>query len=334
MTNRFSIPALVAALFASPAFSATIRADPAIDCSTCAAWNGPHEPFKVYGSTYYVGVAGLSSILIASGDGLILIDGGLPQSAPAIAAHVEKLGFQVSDIRLILNSHTHFDHAAGIAALQRASGAEVAASAASAKALESGGPMPNDPQYGLKGSRFPSVESVRVVGDGETLHVGPLAITAHYTPGHTPGGTTWTWQSCQDNVCEHMVYADSLNAVSGPSYRFSDEKAHPGVLGAFRKSIATVADLPCDILLAPHPDMIDMEGKLARLREHSGTNPFVDSGPARPTRHGPWPGWTSVWPKKTRSKAVGKDLIGCPKPVPAGKWREKLPLFRSPEIRR
>ena len=121
------------------------------------AWNAAHEPFRVFGNTYYVGVAGLSSVLVASDQGLILLDGGLPQSAPLIDASIRKLGFRTEDVRLILNSHTHYDHAGGIAALQRVSGAIVAASASGARAIESGGPPADDPQYafGKEANRFP-----------------------------------------------------------------------------------------------------------------------------------------------------------------------------------
>jgi metallo-beta-lactamase class B len=271
---------MIGALLTAGAASAktAIVSDPPFECGErCINWTKPHEPFKVYGNTYYVGVGGLSSVLIASKDGLILIDGGLTQSAQPIADHIEQLGFQIADIKLILNSHTHFDHAGGLAALVRASGAEMAASAESAKAIERGGPMPDDPQYEF-GDRFPAIKSMRVVADGETLHVGELAITAHYTPGHTPGGTSWTWKSCEGDRCLNMVYADSLNSVSSPGYKFS---GHPAYLDKFRNSIATVADLPCDILLTPHPDLIGMEAKLTSWRQRPETNPFIDTGACR-----------------------------------------------------
>ena len=255
-----------------------IVTDPPFDCGErCVNWTKPHEPFKVYGNTYYVGVGGLASILIASKDGLILIDGGLTQSAQPIADHIEQLGFRIKDIKLILNSHTHFDHAGGLAALVRASGAEMAASSESAKAIEHGAPMSDDPQFAFA-DKFPAIKPVRVVADGETLHVGDLAITAHYTPGHTPGGTSWTWKSCEGDRCLNMVYADSLNAVSSPNYKFSD---HPAYLARFRQAIQTVASLPCDILLAPHPDLVRMEDKLTSRRQHPKTNPFIDEGACR-----------------------------------------------------
>jgi metallo-beta-lactamase class B len=247
-------------------------------CKQCATWNAPQEPFKVFGNTYYVGVAGLSSILVASGDGLILLDGGLPQSAPLIAANIRKLGFRVEDIRLIVNSHTHYDHAGGIAALKRASGAAVAASPAAALALERGGPTADDPQYafGRGNNGFPAVPHVRVVADNQTLHLGQLAVTAHFTPGHTPGGTTWTWRACEGSRCLDVVYADSLTAISAPEFRFTGNSVRPGRVESFRRSIALVASLPCDILLTPHPEFF-MEPKLKRAHEDASADPFVDA---------------------------------------------------------
>ena len=249
-------------------------------CDACDEWNAPHEPFRVFGNTYYVGVAGLSAVLIASDDGHILLDGGLPQSAPLIDASIRKLGFRSEDIRLIVNSHAHFDHAGGIAALQRASGARVAASASGARAITQGATPSDDPQFafGLEANRFPAAKDVRVVQDGEALRIGPLAITAHLTPGHTPGSTTWTWRSCEGSRCLDVVYADSLNAVSAPGFRFTGDGARPGVEAAFRRSIAAVAALPCDILLAVHPAFAGMDEKLRRRQQASpGTSdPFVD----------------------------------------------------------
>src|SRR5580698_6038881 len=142
---------------ASPAF----KADAPKECDSCAEWNAPQEPFRVFGNTYYVGVTGLGAVLIASDKGLILLDGGLPQSAPLIDASIRRLGFRTEDVRLIVNSHAHFDHAGGIAALRRVSGAIVAASASSARAIESGEPPVDDPQYafGKEANRFPSREA-------------------------------------------------------------------------------------------------------------------------------------------------------------------------------
>jgi metallo-beta-lactamase class B len=270
----------VALLAGSAALASPVEADAPKVCGQCATWNREQEPFRVFGNTYYVGVAGLTAVLVVSKDGLILLDGDLPQSAPLIAAHIVKLGFRIENVKLIVNSHTHFDHAGGIAALARASGAVVAASPASARALEAGEPTPDDPQYGFgpEVRAFPAVTHVRVVADGETLRVGELAITAHFTPGHTPGSTTWTWRSCEGSRCLDIVYADSLNAASAPGFRYTADKTHPDRVAAFRRSIGVVEKLPCDVLLSPHPELFDMEEKLQRGRAAAGVNPFINAG--------------------------------------------------------
>jgi len=263
---------------ASAATRPAVKADRPKQCEPCAGWNAPHEPFRVFGNTYYVGVAGLSAVLVASDEGLILLDGGLPQSAPLIDANIRGLGFRTEDIRLIVNSHAHFDHAGGIAALQRVSGAIVAASASGARAIEGGEPLTDDPQsgFGKEANRFPFVKRVKVVVDGETLRVGELAVTAHLTPGHTPGSTTWTWRSCEGARCLDIVYADSLNPVSAPGFRFTGEAAHFSIIETFRRSISTVGSLPCDILLTVHPGFAGMEDKLKIRWEQPGSEPFVD----------------------------------------------------------
>ena len=239
------------------------------NCQYCEGWSQPREPFRVFGNTWYVG-GGLSSVLITSEDGHVLIDGGLTQTAPQIAANIAKLGFRLEDVKLIVNSHTHYDHAGGIAALQRASGAQVAASPAAKRALERGGPTEDDPQFGFgpEHNNFPAVSNVRAIADGETLTIGDIRITVHFTPGHTPGGTSWTWQSCERDNCMSMVYADSLNSVSAPGFEFSaDEKR----VATFEKSIDIVAGLECAILLTPHPELFDLDKKLA-LRKDKGTD--------------------------------------------------------------
>lgn len=232
-----------------------LQPDPPMVCSDCDAWNARKAPSRVFGNTYSVGTEGLGAILITSKSGHILLDGGLPQSAPLIDEYIRKVGFRTEDVELIVNSHAHYDHAGGIAALQRASGATVAASPSGAQALERGLPTDDDPQiaFGVSANRYPAVKNVRVVKDGEVVRVGDLAITAHLTPGHTPGSTTWTWRSCEGTTCKNMVYADSLNAVSAPAFRFSGDAKTPSRIEAFRKSIATVRALPCDVLMTVHP---------------------------------------------------------------------------------
>ena len=248
------IPILIVATFLAIGQS-NLKPDPPHKCFDCDAWNKEVPPERVFGNTYFVGTDGLSSVLIVSNAGSILLDGGLPQSAPIIDANIRKLGFKTEDIKFILNSHAHYDHAGGIAALQRASGATVAAREAGKRAIESGEPTPDDPQYafGRAANGYPAVRNVRVVADGETLRVGDVAVTAHAVPGHTPGATAWTWRSCEGARCLDIVYADSLNAVSADGYRFTGDATHPSLIPGFRKSIDVIRKLPCDAIISVHP---------------------------------------------------------------------------------
>jgi metallo-beta-lactamase class B len=232
-----------------------LQPDPAMECKDCDEWNAAKDSARVFGNTYSVGTKGLGSVLITSTNGHILLDGGLTQSARLIDRHIRQRKFRTEDVKFILNSHAHFDHAGGINALQRLSGATVVASPAGAKALERGEPTEDDPQFGFGSTinRFPAVKNVRVVKDGEVVRVGDLEVTAHLTPGHTPGSTTWTWRSCEGKTCKNIVYADSLNAVAAPGFRFTGDAVHPSRIDDFRRSIATVRALPCDVLLTVHP---------------------------------------------------------------------------------
>jgi metallo-beta-lactamase class B len=243
-------------------------------CESCAAWNAPQNPFRIYGGTYYVGVHGLSAILITSKDGHVLIDGDLAESVPSILANIRALGFRVEDVKLILNSHVHFDHAGGIAELQRLSGASVVASAWSAEVLRRGSSGRDDPQYGVLAPIAP-LATVRVVADRETLRVGPLAVTAYLTPGHTPGGTSWTWRSCEAGRCLDMVYADSQSPVSADAFLFTRNTTYPSVLQDFANSFAVLDRLPCSILITPHPEVSGLWNRLAR-REAGDADALVD----------------------------------------------------------
>jgi metallo-beta-lactamase class B len=264
------LPALVAAAFCLTAANA---APPALDaplkCTHCAEWNQPQAPFRLHGTTFYVGTKGLSAVLIAGKDGHVLLDGALPQSAPLIRRNIESLGYRMADVKLIVNSHAHFDHAGGIAALQAWSGAQVAASPSGAAVLRAGTVGRDDPQYEEPPFRVPPVRGVREVKDGETLRVGGVAVTAHFTPGHTPGSTTWTWRSCEGTTCVNVVYADSLNAVSLGNYRFTP------VASMFRASIDKVAGLPCDLAVSVHPEFMRV------IEKHDRGEPFIDPAACR-----------------------------------------------------
>lgn len=258
----------------APANQSSASDVPAVtECTYCAEWNEPRDPVRVYGNTYYVGTNGLGAVLVTSPEGHILIDGALNESAALIEANIEALGFRMEDVKLILNSHAHFDHSGGLAALQEATGATVAASAPSAAVLEAGVPGPDDPQHAeLLPFPMRPVNAVRVIADGETVRVGPLALTAHFTPGHTAGGTTWTWTSCEGDTCLNVVYADSLTPISDEGYQFSRSERYPSILSDFEHSYEVVEGLSCDVLITPHPGA---SGFFERLesRQNSGAMP-------------------------------------------------------------
>ncbi|MBL8139342.1 MAG: subclass B3 metallo-beta-lactamase [Acidobacteria bacterium] len=258
--------------------------DPPHVCTNCAEWNAPRQPFKLYGNTYFVGPGGLSALLITSPQGHILVDAGLEQSAAVIDANIRALGFKTTDVKLILTSHGHFDHVGGVHALARYTKAEVVGSPQTARALAIGAPTPDDPQApptpppGV--DYFPAHEGVRGVKDGETVRVGPLSVTAHHVPGHTPGATTWTWQSCEGSRCLNMVYADSLSTVASDGFRFTGGNGRPSIVESFRASITKFGALPCDIMVSTHPSMSNLDEKLKKRAtvKPGDPDPFIDPG--------------------------------------------------------
>lgn len=249
-------------------------------CSQCRTWNIPQKPFRVFGNTYYVGPHGLSSVLIVSATGDVLIDGALPESVPQIRDNIKVLGFRLEDVKLIVNSHVHFDHAGGLAELQRLSGARVVASPWSAEVLRNGGVATSDPQYGII-RPIARVAHVETVKDGESFHAGSVVVTAHLTPGHTPGGTSWTWQSCVGARCLNMVLADSLTAISAKGFRFSDSRTYPNAVKDFEKSFAFLSTVPCDVLLTTHPDNSNLWERLGARQRGVAPDPMIDSGACR-----------------------------------------------------
>lgn len=227
-------------------------------CADWDEWDKAGPPFRIFGGTYYVGTCGIAAILITGDEGHILIDGGTEAGADMIATNVEALGFSLGDVKLLLHSHEHFDHVAGLARLQQLSGARLLASAEAAPVLRTGIAADDDPQAGMH-EAFPAARVDGVVEEGETVKVGNLALTPIATPGHTPGALSWQWQSCDENRCLSIVYADSLSPISSDSYHFSE---HPVYVDAYRAGLGKLAALDCAILLTPHPSASDMRSRL------------------------------------------------------------------------
>ncbi len=233
-------------------------------------WNRPHEPFRILGNLYYVGAAGVSSFLIATPQGDILLDGGLAETAPQIESNVAKLGFRMRDVKYLLNSHAHYDHCGGLAALKRASGAKMVASEGDAATLRSG--LQLSYGKGQSETRFPAVKVDRVLRDGDTVSLGNVTLTAHLTPGHTKGCTSWT-MPVADGAKEYNVVFDCSTTVAGN--QLVDNHKYPLILNDYEHSFEILRSLPCDIFLAPHPEFFHMDQKLQKLKA-GNKNAFVD----------------------------------------------------------
>lgn len=233
-------------------------------------WNKPVSPFRVIGNIYYVGASEVTSFLIATPEGQILLDGGFEETAPIIQKNVEQLGFKMSDVRFLLNSHAHFDHAGGLASLKQRSGAKMVASLGDKPLLENGGH--NDPQFG-DSFLFPPVRVEQVIRDGEAVELGGVVLHAVLTPGHTPGCTTWTMQVMDGGKKYDVVF---LCSTTAPGYQLVKNKAYPQIAADYERTFTRLKILPCDIFLAPHGSMFHLHDKLNQLRAGSNPNPFID----------------------------------------------------------
>lgn len=230
---------------------------PAQDAAERVAWNKPAAPFRVIGQVYYVGTAGISAFLVADPAGLVLIDGGLPESAPLIAANVRRLGFAMKDVRYLLINHAHGDHAGGLAALQRASGAPLVASRGDAPDLIAGRTRDRPELDG-----FPPVRPARIVDDGGVVQVGRTRLVAHVTPGHTDGCTSWSLRTREGDRPIDVLFACSLTVAGRPLVRRGRDTA---AVAQFRRTFRALKTLHPDVFLSFHAGAFDLDAKRARL---------------------------------------------------------------------
>jgi len=227
----------------------------------------PFHPFRIISNVYYVGLSGVSSFLIATPQGSILLDGTFKESASQIADNITALGFRLTDVKYLLNSHVHYDHAGGLAELKRRTGAQMVASSGDGRWLQIGG------------GDVPAVVVDRIIADGETLQVGDTTLTARITPGHTPGCTTWTMTTVENGQTYRVVFYCSTatletGAIVGAKARY------PGVVADYERSFRILRTLPCDVFLHAHPDQFDMHRKRKQMKS-GAANPFVDRGALR-----------------------------------------------------
>ncbi len=226
-----------------------------------AAWNQPVEPFRIIGNIYYVG-AHVSSFFIKTPDGAILLDGGLSETAPLIEKNIAALGFSIKDVKYLLNSHAHYDHCGGLADLKKHSGAQMIASKLDAAVLNTG-----NGQF----AAFLAVHVDRVIGDNQTVKLGGVTLTAHLTPGHTKGCTTWTMPVMESGKTYQVVFYCSTSVVD----KLVNNPAYPNIVSDYEHCFAELRKMPAYVFLAPHAQFFDLDEKRKQL-EAGKRDAFID----------------------------------------------------------
>jgi metallo-beta-lactamase class B len=236
------------------------------------AWTEPQAPFPIVGGVYYVGSRGLAAYLITSPRGHILIDAPLAENAPMIEANIRRLGFRLKDVKILLNNHAHHDHAGGLAQLKKDTGAQLWASPGDRWALEHGRPRGDNTAHLPP---FPAVKVDRELKDGQVIRLGPIALTTVFTPGHTPGCTSWTLPVTEHGATRQVIFPCSLTVAGNV---LVGNKAYPAILADYRRSLDRLARLKAaDIVLTGHPEFADVLGR-REAQLHGDPSPWVDPG--------------------------------------------------------
>ena len=250
------------------------RAQPAVNPPE---WTRPMEPFRIVGNLYYVGTADLTSYLFVTPEGNILLDTGLPENVPRVEANIARLGFNIKKIKILLNSHAHYDHAGGLSAVKQKTGAKLYASPADAQLMARGGK--HDFAYGDR-VPYPPVKVDHILHDGEQVKLGGTKLTAHFTPGHTKGCTTWTADISEQGKLYRAVFVCS---TSFPGYKLVNNAAYPDIVSDYERTFSVLRSLPGDIFLGSHGSFFGLDQKAAELKKNperkftqANPNPFVD----------------------------------------------------------
>jgi metallo-beta-lactamase class B len=231
----------------------------------------PFLPHHVIGNIYFVGSKSLGIYLVTTAQGHILINAGLDDSVPLIQQSVESLGFRFSAVKILLISHAHYDHDAGAARIKKLTGAKYMVMDADVPVVESGGRK--DFFYNhTPGMLYPATKVDRVLHDGDTVSVGDTVLTAHLTPGHTKGCTTWTMRVNEAGKSYDVVIVGGTTVNEG--YKLIGNATYPQIAGDYQKTFDVLRSLHCDVFLGAHGSYYDLESKYPRMTENA--NPFID----------------------------------------------------------
>jgi len=244
----------------------------ALPGQTPQSWTTPFPPHRIADNLYYVGSRGLASYLITTPAGHILINSNLESSVPMIRASTEKLGFRFSDVKILLVSHAHWDHNAGSALVKELTGAKYMVMEQDVAVTEDGGK--SDFQYGnVPTSLYKPTKVDHALKDGEEVKLGGVVLTAHLTPGHTKGCTTWTMKARDGGKDYNVVIVGSPNVNDG--YKLVNNALYPNIAEDYVRTFRVLKSLPCDIFLGAHGEYYGMEDKFARIKPN-GPNVFID----------------------------------------------------------
>jgi metallo-beta-lactamase class B len=235
-------------------------------------WTKNHAPFRIAGNLYYVGSEALAAYIVATPQGLILINSNLDSSVPQIRKNIETLGFKFSDVKILLISHAHIDHCAGSAEIFRQTHAKNYVMDADVSVVESGGKT--DFEYGADNDmHFPPAHVDRALHDGDTVTLGGVTLTAYLTAGHTKGTTTWTLDETENGRTLHVVIVGSPNVNKG--YKLINNSKFPNIADAYKRQFQVLKSLPCDIFLGSHGDYFGLDAKYPRFK-NGDKEAFID----------------------------------------------------------
>ena len=232
-------------------------------------WTQRVQPFRIAPSIYYVGTKGLAAYLITSKEGAILLDGTLQENASLIERNIQAVGVPLQKVKLIVSDHAHSDHVGAIAQIKRDTGARLDASAGDALALERGRPR-GDTDY--VATPFPPIKVDTVVHDGQSVTVGDAVLTAHLTPGHTPGCTSWTTTVRDGNRPLRVLFLCSITVAGNI---LVGNRAYPTITVDFEKTFAKLSTMKADIVLTSHPEIANILERQARV-EAGDRGAFID----------------------------------------------------------
>lgn len=238
--------------------------------------NQPVDPFKIIGNIYYVGASDVTSYLITTPQGHILLGAGFIETVPQIKANITRLGFKLEDIKILLVDQSHYDHCGGLAEIKRLTNARLLASPPDAAILEDGGK--SDFWFGGDKALFEAVKVDEILKDGQEIKIGDAVLKTYFTSGHTKGATSWTMEVSENNKKYNVLFASSLTTLD---YPLTNNAKYPNIADDYARSYKTLKNIKADVFLSSHGGFFDLLEKAKKLRANASPNPFINPNESR-----------------------------------------------------